>query len=82
MEEKKDKTQDTDTEQKTPNIDTTISDTILDFQSKYEEEHKLRLKAEQNVADLSRLVRTMGVSSGKQEEKEETLDDKINKLFK
>ena len=69
-------------EQKTPDIDTTISDTILDFQSKYEEEHKLRLKAEQNVADLSRLVRTIGVSSGKQEEKEETLDDKINKLFK
>lgn len=71
-----------DIEQKTPDIDTTISDTILDFQAKYEEEHKLRLKAEQNVADLSRLVRTMGVSSGKQEEKEETLDDKINKLFK
>lgn len=78
--EEKDKTQDTESE--TPDIDTTISDTILDFQSKYEEEHKLRLKAEQNVADLSRLVRTMGVSSAKQEEKEETLDDKINKLFK
>lgn len=67
-------------EQTTETIDTTISDTILDFQAKYEEEHKLRLETEKKVADLSRLVRTMGIDSPRQQQ-EESLEDKINKLF-
>lgn len=57
-----------------------ISETMLALQKQYEDEHKLRLKAEEDVAQLSKVIRTMQIQPSK-EDKETSLDDAVNKLF-
>lgn len=62
-------------------VDTAIADTLLDYQNKYEEEKKARIKAENKVVELSRVIRTMGISNTDKDEPEPTLEDEVKKLF-
>lgn len=63
-------------------IDTAISDTLLEYQRLYEEEKKAKEEAQNKVVELSRVIRTMGISSSSQkEEPEPTLEDEVKKLF-
>lgn len=62
-------------------VDTAIADTLLDYQRKYEEEKQAKEEAQNKVVELSKVIRTMGISSNKNEEKPKTLEDEIKKLF-
>ena len=63
-------------------VDTAISDTLLEYQRLYEEEKKAKEEAQNKVVELSRVIRTMGISSSSQkEETEPTLEDEVKKLF-
>lgn len=75
-----------DTENQTPPpadpVDTAISDTLLEYQRLYEEEKKAKEEAQNKIVELSRVIRTMGISSSSQkEEPEPTLEDEVKKLF-
>lgn len=63
-------------------VDTAIADTLLEYQRLYEEEKKAKEEAQGKVVELSKVIRTMGLSSNKnEEEKPKTLEDDIRKLF-
>lgn len=61
-----------------------LSNTLLDFQKKYEDEKMAREAAEKKVVDMTRLLRNMSVTndlSANKEEEEETLESALNKIF-
>lgn len=58
-----------------------IAEMYKALQEKYDNEHKLRVKAEADVVSLTKVIRTMDVKPA-EEPKGETLDDLTKKLFK
>lgn len=70
--------------QETPPVseaDSAIAEMYKSLQTKYEDEHKARVKAEADVVSLTKIIRTMDIKSPA-EEKEESLEDLSKKLFK
>lgn len=58
-----------------------LSETIIALQNKYDEEHKLRLQAENDVIQLTKAIRTMEIPTQKEEKKESSKEDDLKKLF-
>lgn len=58
-----------------------LSETIITLQNKYDEEHKLRLQAENDVIQLTKAIRTMEIPTQKEEKKESSKEDDLKKLF-
>lgn len=58
-----------------------LSETIIALQNKYDEEHKLRLQAENDVIQLTKAIRTMEIPTQKEEKEESSKEDDLKKLF-
>ena len=54
---------------------------IASYQKKYEEEHALRIKAEQEANDLARIMTNMTTSKVEEKPKEQSFDELSKKLF-
>lgn len=62
--------------------DNAIAETLIDFQTKYENEKKARELAESKIVELTKVIRTMQIKpSIDEDEKEKTLDEQIIDLF-
>ena len=59
-----------------------LSETIIALQTKYDEEHKLRLQAENDVIQLTKAIRTMEIPTQKEEKKESAKEEDLKKLFR
>lgn len=76
-EENKDK--DTNTSSESEN-DNAVADIVLHYKNLYEAEVAAREKDRQTIAELSKVIRTIGIQERKTETDIST-EDKINKLF-
>lgn len=77
----KDENKPSEAENKPSEAESAIAEMYKQLQEKYDNEHKLRTKAEADVVSLTKIIRTMEIKPA-EEEKPESLDDLTKKLFK
>lgn len=76
--ENEEKTKDQEMQQS--ESDKAMTEMYVELQNKFDEEHKARIKAENDVVQLTKIIRTMDIPK-KEETKQSTINDDLNKLF-